>query len=49
MVKETEPERSRQQAGNFFRGPIGSQARQKGVWTVEGDEEVWTGQRGVCD
>ena len=33
----------------LFQSPIEIQVRQEGVWTAEGDEEVRTGRRSVCD
>ena len=33
----------------LFQSPIELQVRQEGVWTAEGDEEVWTGRKSACD
>ena len=44
MEKVTELEGSGGQAGNFFRGSIGIQAREEGVWTLEEYEKVRTGE-----
>lgn len=44
MEKVTALEGSGGQAGNFFRGSIGIQAREEGVWTLEEYEKVRTGE-----